>query len=166
MDTDIPFFGKPSRSQVYEQFGRAMELAQLFETEVGTALLALDAIERKSFISPDPEAYKRLSTAIAAQTLGRSLAQMKERLHLTEDLEQEFASALKIRNHLAHRFFPDHGIRFLEESGQLEMLSRLKEACTTMQRAYTIAGNVAHALVKAVHQIRSHSSQLSAPDAI
>lgn len=156
MNTDIQISSKPLRSQVYEQFGRALELAQLFETEVGTALLALDAIERKSFINPDPDVYKRLSTAIAAQTLGRSLSQMKERLHLAEDLEQEFASALKIRNHLAHRFFPDHGIRFLEESGQLEMLNRLKEACTTMQRVYTIAGNVAHALVKAVHQIRDH----------
>lgn len=164
MNTDTQISSKPSRSQVYEQFGRALELAQLFEMEVGTALLALDVIERRGVTHPDP--YKRLSADIASQTLGRSLAQMKERLHIAEDLEQEFASALKIRNHLAHRFFPDHGIRFLEESGQIEMLNRLTEACATMQRAYTIAGNVAHALVEAVHQIRDQRSQLTTPDAM
>jgi len=41
-----------SREDVYVAFGRAAELAQLFETEVGTSLLAFDALETKSYRDP------------------------------------------------------------------------------------------------------------------
>jgi hypothetical protein len=76
-----------TRGDVYLRTGRGLELAQLLETEIGTALLALDGLMTRSHLNPDPHKYLRLRDAIASQTLGKSLRQMRERLKLHEDLE-------------------------------------------------------------------------------
>jgi hypothetical protein len=57
--------------QVYHDAGRALEAASLLETELGTCLLALDALETRSFANPDTEAYRRLLEAMESNTLGR-----------------------------------------------------------------------------------------------
>ena len=54
---------------VYPDAGRALEAANLLETELGTCLLALDALERGSHIKPDDDAYLRLREAIDSKTL-------------------------------------------------------------------------------------------------
>jgi hypothetical protein len=41
--------------QVYHDAGRALEASNLLETELGTCLLALDALETGSFANPDAD---------------------------------------------------------------------------------------------------------------
>lgn len=149
----------PTRELVYQMYGRAAELTQLLETEIGTALLALDALETKSFLSPNSDAYLRLRNAIESQTLGKSLRQMRERLRLLEDLETVLSDALLTRNHLAHRFYPEHGLAIMEENGRVEMLKRLEAMTATLSRAYAIAGNVAQALVTGVQLMKAAHEQ-------
>ena len=48
-----------TREDVYCAFGRAYELAQLFETELGTALMAFDGLKNKRYADPDPIASRR-----------------------------------------------------------------------------------------------------------
>ena len=141
-----------SRETVYQCFGRAAELSQLLEMEVGTSLLALDALESRRFLAIDPDAYLRLRTAIESQTLGQALRRMRERLKLIDDLELVLVDALRFRLRLAHRFFPEHGLSMLTEDGRLIMVSELMEICDTLQRAYSVASNVSFALVSSLRQ--------------
>ena len=152
-----------SRETVYQCFGRAAELAQLLEMEVGTSLLALDALESKRFLAIDPDAYLRLRTAIESQTLGQALRRMREKLQLIDDLELVLVEALRFRLRLAHRFFPEHGLSMLTEDGRLKMVSELMEICDTLQRAYSVASNVSFALVSSIRQPNSAGGTLGSP---
>jgi len=140
-----------SRDALYAQVGRSLELCQLLEKEIGTALLGLDALMTKSHLQPNPDRYLRLRDAIEKQTLGQSLKQMRERLKLQEDLEAVLNEALRARNNLAHRFFSQHGLKVIEPEGRAEMLHDLDGLMAALQHGYALAGNVAHALVAAVH---------------
>ena len=142
-----------SRETVYQCFGRAAELAQLLEMEVGTALLALDALESQRFLTPDSQAYLRLRGAIESQTLGQALRRMREKLQSIDDLELVFSEALRFRIRLSHRFFPDHGLSMLSDDGRLRMVTELIDMSSTLQRAYQLASDVAFALLRDVQQL-------------
>lgn len=139
-----------SREDVYHDAGKALELAQLLETEIGTALLALDALEKKSFIRQDADAYRRLLDAIDKQTLGRSLDKIRKQLNLTENLEVLFTEALDARNFLAHRFFPHHGLAILESGGCTAMALHIQDLRSKLLPAYNTAQNIASILVSSV----------------
>jgi hypothetical protein len=139
-----------SRASLYARAGRGLELCQLLEREIGTALLALDVLMTKSHLQANPDKYLRLQDAIEKQTLGQALKQMRERLQLQEDLEAVLREALGARNDLAHRFFSRHGLKVIEAEGRAEMLEELNSLIACLVHGYVVAGNVARALVVAV----------------
>ena len=143
-----------TRDELYVEVGRALELAQLFETELGTALLALDALETKSYLNPQADAYLRLRNSIESQMLGRSLKQIKGKLELNEDLETLFQAALDSRNTLAHHFFPKHGLKIIEAEGRDKMIARAREIQSKLQRAYSVAQHISELLVKGLFLLK------------
>jgi hypothetical protein len=148
----------PLRKVVYQRVGRASELAQLLEYEIGTALLALDGIQTGSYLAPNADEYTRLRTELESKTLGQSLKKLKDQLSLQVDIEAELTEALQVRNHLAHHFFRKHGLAMLEEDGQKKMIQELDECIATLHTAFTSAGCVAHAIVYKLHELRAHSN--------
>ena len=139
-----------TREVLYERAGRGLELCQLLEKEIGTALLALDGLTTGSHLRPDPDAYLRLRNAVERQTLGKSLTQMRQRLKLQEDLETILSRALTARNDLAHHFFSRHGLKVIEADGRTEMLAYLNNLLIAIESGYALAGNVAAALARAL----------------
>jgi hypothetical protein len=135
---------------VYHDAGRALEAACLLETELGTCLLALDALETGSFANPDADAYLRLCEAIDSNTLGRSIRAIKNKLSITENLDSVFQDALEARNFLAHRFFPHHGMNVHDPDGRDEMVAHIDKLHDAIWRAYTIAGNWSSLLMAAL----------------
>ncbi|WP_185814680.1 hypothetical protein [Xanthomonas sp. SS] len=135
-----------SRSEVYEAAGRALESSQLFEFELGTALLALDALESNGFIRQSSDAYSRLRTAVDGLTLGKSLKRIKGRLALDEDLESIFQEALDARNFLAHHLFKRNSLAILEPDGRMELVSEIAIVSSKVKSAYAAAQGIAHAL--------------------
>ncbi len=139
-----------TRDALYQRAGRGLELCQLLEKEMGTALLALDGLITGTYLTPDPDSYLRLRNAVERQTLGTSLKQMRQRLKMQEDLEAVLSSALTARNDLAHHFFSRHGLKVIEADGRTEMLAYLNNLLIAIESGYAFAGNVAAALVSAV----------------
>jgi len=139
-----------SRIEVYQAAGRALELSQLFETELGTALLALDALETNSFIGPDADAYLRLREEIDGLTLGKSLKRIKNRLSLGEDLESLFQLALDARNFLAHHLFKRDVVAILDPDGCARLLSDIEDVFRKIAPAYSAAQGIAGALASQV----------------
>ena len=136
-----------SREDVYIHFGRAAELAQMLEREIGTALLALDGLKTKSFMNPDADAYRRLTQAVEAQTLGTSLKQMGKYFDLKNDTGGTLSRALETRNRLTHRFYAGHGLSMIEEVGRDKIVEDLREIQTQLNTAYAIAKPLSTALV-------------------
>jgi hypothetical protein len=143
-----------TREDVYLAFGRLAELAQLFETELGTALLGYDALERKAYIQPDPDAYRRLQDAISAKTLGATLKAIRSQFDVQGDLGELFDRALTARNALTHGFFLHHGMAIHSDAGRDAMMKHLDELRASLEPAYQAAGNLAQILLSAMRLLK------------
>jgi len=136
---------------VYEQFGRAAHQAQMLETDLGTALLALDALETKSFLNPDSDAYLRLRTAIDQHTLGRSLKLIRQKLSLDDDADTVLEKSLDTRNFLIHHFFRAYAVSFFESNGRDSMVTRLLDIEQELTEAHLTAQRIAESLLSSMH---------------
>jgi len=109
--------------EVYAKYGVAMYFAQCLETELVNLLVALklkdrDKITRSDIDSFMEENYKK--------TLGRLIQSLKKAMKIPENLEIELAELLNIRNYLAHHYFRDKAIDFVNKDGRQNMLSELE----------------------------------------
>ena len=84
-----------TREALYAKFGETAEAAQLFETELGTLLLSLSALENGWHVTPDPVEARKTLDQIEAHTLGRLLGVLKGKISFDEHLAERFASALR-----------------------------------------------------------------------
>jgi hypothetical protein len=138
-----------SRDDVYLAYGQLAELAQLLEVELGTALLAHDALKRKWYISPGADAARRLLEAIERHTLGQTLSAIRSRLDIKDDLSAIFDQALQARNVLMHSFFPKHGLAIDTDSGRDAMIRHLNDLRPCLEQAYRSAGYLSQLLIQA-----------------
>ncbi len=143
-----------TRNDVYREFGKAAELAQLLETELGTALLAHEALEKKVHLQPNPDHFRKLMEEIDKNTLGTSLRRIKERLNFNEDLVALYDSALRTRNHLSHHFYREHGFSIDNDSGRDAMVHHLAQIQHELSHAYQVAGYLSELLCKAIQLLR------------
>ncbi len=148
-----------TRNEVYLEFGRIAELAQLFETELGTALLAHDAMERKLYIGPPKDATARVLEAIESKTLGANLKAIRSRLDVSDDLAAVFEQALEARNALMHGFFLKHGMAIHSEAGCDAMIQHINKLRPDLERAYQSASYLSQVLVDAVRLLKRVAEQ-------
>ncbi|MFV0444314.1 MAG: hypothetical protein ACK5Q5_12160, partial [Planctomycetaceae bacterium] len=89
-----------TRDELYAEFGITAEAAQLFETELGTLLLGIRALEHGWLFRPAPIEARRILDKIEAHTLGRLLGVIRSRISFDEGTADCFNSALATRNRL------------------------------------------------------------------
>lgn len=87
-----------TREEVYAKFGMTAEAAQLFETEVGTILLAREGEERGWHRKANPEQAAEFYEKLNRKTLGQILTSLREYLDLDEEVAESFELALNARN--------------------------------------------------------------------
>ena len=86
--------------EVYAKFGLTAEVAQLFETELGTILLAREGEERGWHLNANPEEAAEFYEKLNRKTLGQILTSLREYLDLDEQGAGWLELALKARNRL------------------------------------------------------------------
>lgn len=123
---EVEYEGMAHRHELYAKYGIAAETAQLFETELGTLLLCLRALENGWHFVPDGEAAREVLNEIVRSTLGRLLHNLKRHIKIEGDLEVGFTSALEARNRLMHGFFERHNLKVQTEEGRQEMIADLE----------------------------------------
>jgi len=131
-----------SKTDVYNAVGQALEAACLLEQEIGTSLLILNALETKSYLSPDADAYAKLRAAIDRNTLGKALNSIKQQLSLSSDIETSFSDALDARNQLVHRFFAEHGLEISTPQGRDVMLAHVTELHRNLRTTLSLAQDI------------------------
>ena len=123
---EVEYKGMEDRHELYAKFGIAAEAAQLFETDLGTLLLCLKALDNGWHLVPDGEAALEALNQIDGSTLGRMLHNLKRYIKIERDLDDVFMSALVARNQLSHGFFERHNFKIQTEYGRKEMISELE----------------------------------------
>ena len=150
-----------TRDEVYSVFGKMAELAQLVETELGTALISYDMFQSDGKPLVDIEEYRRLEEEVNRRTLGSTLRSIKERLGMEGDLESLFRDALKTRNFLAHSFYRHHGFGIDTDAGRDKMIEQLDELRPRLWEAYVAAGSMAQLMVDLVKHVRGDDPEVS-----
>lgn len=135
-----------SRDELYAKFGITAEAAQLFETELGTLLLCLQAQREGWHEAPNGTAARAFLDQIDRKTLGRLLADVKSHVRFEDGAEEFFTSALNARNRLTHGFFERQNFRIQTDDGRDKMVADLEELHTELFAAWQVAS----ALSKAV----------------
>ena len=148
-----------TRDDVYREYGKAAQLAQLIETELGTLLFAHEGIQQRAYVLESWEAGRGVLAAIDKHTLGKSLHDIKDRYNLLGDIEPVFDTALVARNYLAHDFFRKHGVEISSEPGCEAMVADLQRLQAELQVAYRLARDMAEYLVQEAERlVNEHNS--------
>ena len=148
-----------TRDELYAKFGITAEAAQLFETELGTLLLSVTALENGWHLTPDPKKARKALGEIEAQTLGRLLGVLKGKVAFDEHLGERFASALKARNRLNHGFYERHNFKIQTDEGRDAMIAALEELHEELFQAWQIASGLTAATGKLVAKLRAKPAQ-------
>jgi hypothetical protein len=132
-----------SLDDVYRKFGETSEAAQLLETELGTILLEIHAVESDLFSGERREEAAEILKRINKSTLGQVLKTIGEKTSDLEHAADLFSEALAERNRLSHSFFRQHNFRRNSPDGCAMMLADLESIHRTLLAAYKVALAVA-----------------------
>jgi hypothetical protein len=150
----IEYEGMPERYELYAKFGITAEAAQLFETDLGTLILALRGIENDWHVVPDGEAARSVLDGIERSTLGKLLKLLGGYIKLEGGLEDKFSSALVARNRLMHGWFEGHNFKIQTEVGRAEMIDDLDNLHAELFNAWQLAGMLSAAFVAAMTELK------------
>jgi hypothetical protein len=148
-----------TRDEVYAKFGLTAEAAQLFETELGTILLAREGEERGWHLQADPEKAAEFYEKLNRKTLGQLLRWLREYLDLDEKVAASFELALEARNRLNHGFFERHNFGIFADPGRDAMMAELETMHSQLTEAYEIAQPAAIQLVARIQKATTSRGQ-------
>lgn len=144
-----------TRDELYAKFGVTAEAAQLFETELGTLLLAANALELGWHVTPDAKKATQLMERIEAQTLGRLISALQDKVGIDDGLAERFKSALRARNRLNHGFYELHNLKIQSSEGRDEMMVDLEELHEELFQSWQFASAMTEAVAKLVQKMSS-----------
>lgn len=139
---EVEYADMADRHELYAKFGITAEAAQLFETELGTLLLALKGLENDWHIAPDGVAAQKALSNIDRSTLGRLLNDLKRHITIGGTVEECFSSALDSRNRLMHGFFERHNFKIQTADGRRHMIDELDALHRELFAAWRAAGKL------------------------
>lgn len=155
----------PTLDEVYAKFGEVSEAAQLLETDLGSSLLFLGAVD-EGLISPELKVDGKRATdlmhRIDRQTLGQLIRNNRRLSDAFEPIEGLLANALDERNRLSHSFYRQHNLRRNSEGGRAIMMADLKamhEIIIAAWKAVALLGGTdLDALVEQMNKSREGTS--------
>jgi len=132
--------------EVYAHFGLAIYLAQVLEYAVFHSLVYLDLIpqkvERRCTREQWIKDYDSFMHRHFEKTLGRMMRSLKSVTNIPEGLESILRKALVKRNWLAHEYFRERAVDFMNEEGRNRMIQELKEAQSLFEEADNTLENI------------------------
>lgn len=134
----------PTLENVYAKFGEACEAAQLLETELGTMLLYVRAVQdgiiraspKGIEVEKDPKRAAEILDNINRATLGQLVKKIKGKIQRIDAIESLLWEAITERNRLQHHFFRQHNFRRNSDEGRAIMLSDLEAMHEVILKAY------------------------------
>jgi hypothetical protein len=134
--------------ELYAQFGRTAEMAQVMELEAGNLALAyvLIAFDVNNLTIEQKDILKSVSEDIDRRTFGNLVTLMKQNMNIDQSIEDAIDSGLERRNYLTHRFFRTHNLGIHSVEGRAKMAEELSGLNETFSRAHAILQGITHTL--------------------
>ena len=101
-----------------------MYFSQCLEQQLS---LMLSSMYNDEFAQASYEERDRFFDEIIRKTLGKMAKDLRERTHLSVDLEEKLRRAVEMRNWLAHRYFAERDRDILTEAGREKMIAELED---------------------------------------
>jgi len=144
-----------TRLEVYEKFGLAAEAGQLLETELITAILSLEALERGWIEEPNATHATKVLRELDNLTLGHLMRRLRKQFNIKEDQISFLGDSLKARNSLNHGFFERHNFKIQSSDGRDEMMEDLEQIHQVLFDAWQAATILSDTMVSAVKLLKN-----------
>ena len=110
--------------EVFAQFGLALYLAQVLEHGLVNAMIISELLpDKENFTKQNVDDFMNQQFE---KTLGTLIKKLKRSIPIPDNLEKTLSSALRERNWLAHNFFRERHIEFINTEGRKTMLEELR----------------------------------------
>lgn len=117
--------------EVYARYGLAMYMAQVLEHGIVNALLVLRFLPTRAH-HKSKEVWEFAFDDFYSGELGKTLGNMVRTLSALEVVPEQIIGQLRTakvtRDVLAHRFFRDNDLKFMTQSGRVEMIEFCEKA--------------------------------------
>ena len=133
---------------LYMEFGRAAEIAQVMEVEAGNLALAFVALafDPATITDDERQIFQAMADDVNKRTFGNLLKQIRKIGDISEAIESSVTAALEKRNNLIHKFFRTHNLAIHSKEGREAMRAELREITEVLSRAHTILSGMTHTL--------------------
>lgn len=137
-----------SMDELYAQFGRTAEMAQVMELEAGNLALSyvMIAFDVDNLSKEQKLFLKSLSDDIDRRTFGNLVNLMKKSMNVDRTFEDIIDSALEKRNYLTHRFFRTHNFAINSIEGREKMFKELSDIREFFSTAHTVLHGMTYTL--------------------
>lgn len=136
--------------EVYAHHGLAMYRAQCVEQSIIQLLIYFDFFAKQVPLFKSKEQWEQdfdnFDQLMSAKTMGQLVKKLVEAGGVDPEIEGLLREGLRVRNHLAHRFFVDHALTFLSEGGRNKMISELEEKTALFNAIEDVLNPITYAL--------------------
>jgi hypothetical protein len=137
--------------EVYYEFGRAAEMAQVMETEAGNLALVYSTmlVGTSKITDEQREFFRALLQDVNTRTFGNLFRQVQRMGQIDDGIIATVNDALEKRNYLTHKFFRRHNFAIHSVEGRRTMLADLRE----IQGALSLAHATLSAMTGSLSQL-------------
>jgi len=114
--------------EVYARYGLAMYQAQCVERQIGIIIATLNP----EFFQETPDSRGCIFEKEFKKTLGNMVEIMRKKMVLDSKFEKRLQDALELRNWLAHNYFWERAILFLNSDGREIMIEELQSTADNL----------------------------------
>ena len=125
---------------LYTEFGRTAEMAQVMEVEAGNLALTFVslAFDPETITDDERRFFRAVAEDVNRRTFGYLLKEIRKIGNIDEEIESSINMALEKRNYLVHGFFRTHNLGIHSKEGREAMRRELQEIYEALSRAHTI----------------------------
>lgn len=136
--------------ELYFEFGRAAEMAQVMEVEAGNLTLAFVTIwiDPAQITEEQRQFLRCLIDDVNKRTFGNLVKQIRSIGQMDDSIVEIVEQALEKRNYLIHRFFRSHNFAIHSEEGRKTMRAEISEIYRILNLAHTVLSGMTSTLQK------------------
>ena len=137
--------------ELYFEFGRAAEMAQVMETAAGNLALAYASmlVDTSKITDEQREFFRALVQDVNKRTFGNLFREIQKMGEIDVSILSAVNDALEKRNHLTHKFFRAHNFAIQSVDGRKAMLAEVRE----IQASLSLAGAMLSGMTGSLSQL-------------
>jgi hypothetical protein len=134
--------------ELYFEFGRAAEMAQVMETEAGNLALVYASmlVDTSKITDEQREFFRALVQDVNKRTFGNLFREIQKLGQIDASILAAVNDALEKRNYLTHKFFRKHNFAIHSVDGRKAMLAEIREIQGSLSLAHAMLSGMTGSL--------------------